>query len=233
MSLPDQRSLLLGPLLVHALRHESLHLLAIVLVESHIIIANEVIALLAARLGSLAIAILEPSQHTLADMYAAIVDYISLYHLVAIGLHHVGQRPAQEIVAHMPQMQRLVGIRARILNHHQRRIVSHWHETELPVIAYALKHFNPHGRSYRQVQEALDSVKASDYLRTFLHEIPAYLLSRNLRSLPARLEQREDHQRQMTFKLRTSLLQLHHLLGQRGPIQFLNTSQYSLGQNLI
>ena len=64
------------------------------LVESHVVVADEVVALLAARLGSLTITPLQPGQHRLTDMDTTVIHDIGLHHLVAIGLHDLCQRPA-------------------------------------------------------------------------------------------------------------------------------------------
>ena len=94
MSFLDKRGLLLGLLLslflTHALSHEPggklLDLLTIVLVESHVVVADEVVTFLSARLRSLAVAVFQPCEHRLADMYATVVDDVGLHHLVATRL---------------------------------------------------------------------------------------------------------------------------------------------------
>ena len=118
MGLLDQGGLLLGTflcgLLVKAFSQElllqSLHLLTIMLVEGHVVVADEMIALLATRLRSFSVAPFLPSQHRLADMDATVVDDIGFHHLVAVGRHDLRQRPSQEVVAHMTEMERLVGV---------------------------------------------------------------------------------------------------------------------------
>ena len=118
VSLLDERRLLLGlllsRLLVHALCHvlglKLIHLLAVVLVESHVVVADEMVALLAAGLRSLAVAILQPCEHRLADVYASVVDDVGLNHLVAVGLHYLGERPTEQVVAHVSEVERLVGV---------------------------------------------------------------------------------------------------------------------------
>ena len=47
MGFLDERCLLLGFLLVHALSHELFHFLAVVLVEGHIVVADEMVTFLA------------------------------------------------------------------------------------------------------------------------------------------------------------------------------------------
>ena len=118
VGLLDERSLLLGLLLglvgTHAasliLGLELSHLLAIVLVEEHVEVADQVVALLVGRLGRDAVAPLLPGQHRLADMDATVVDDIGLDHAVAIGLEDARQRPSEEVVAHVSQVEGLVGV---------------------------------------------------------------------------------------------------------------------------
>ena len=118
MGLLDERSLLLGLLLglvgTHAasliLGLELSHLLAIVLVEEHVEVADQVVTLLVGRLGRDAVAPLLPGQHRLADMDATVVDDIGLDHAVAIGLEDARQRPSEEVVAHVSQVEGLVGV---------------------------------------------------------------------------------------------------------------------------
>ena len=45
-------------------------------------------------------------------MYAAVIDNIRLYYLVAVGGHNVGQGATQQVVANMSQMKRFVGVGA-------------------------------------------------------------------------------------------------------------------------
>ena len=83
---------LFGSLFGHALGHklclQGFHLFAVVLVKGYIVVANEVVALLAAGFGCFAIAPLLPCQHRLADVYAAVVHNVCLHHAVAVGLHN-------------------------------------------------------------------------------------------------------------------------------------------------
>ena len=82
----------------------------IMLVEGHVIVANEVVAFLSRALGSCAIAPLFPCQHRLTDMYSAVVNDVCLHHTVAVGLHNLSQRPSEKVVSHVSEVQRLVGI---------------------------------------------------------------------------------------------------------------------------
>ena len=97
----NERSLLLSLFFVHATFNKLLYFFAIMLIEGNIVITNQVIALLAACLRSFAIAIFQPSQHRLTDMYASVVDNIGLHYTITVSLHNLCQRPAQQVVAHV------------------------------------------------------------------------------------------------------------------------------------
>ena len=101
MGFLNERSLLLGFLLIHALSHEFLNLLTVVLIEEHVVVANQMIAFLAAALRCFAITPFQPSQHRLTDMNSTVVHDIGLHHLVTVGCHDLCQRPPKEVVAYM------------------------------------------------------------------------------------------------------------------------------------
>ena len=82
-------------------RQQRLHFFLELLVEQHIEVADEVVALLARRLRCAAVAPLQPSQHTLADVDATIVDQVDAHHSLAVGFHDLGDAPAKKVVADM------------------------------------------------------------------------------------------------------------------------------------
>ena len=65
------------------------------LVECHVVVANKVVAFLASAFGCGAIAPLFPGQHRLTDVNATVVNDISFYNSVAVGLHNFSERPPQ------------------------------------------------------------------------------------------------------------------------------------------
>ena len=111
VSLLDKRSLLLGLFFVHSLGHEFLYLLAVVLIEGYIVVTDEVVALLAAGFWCLTVAVFQPCKHGFADVDTTVVDNIRLHYLVSVSLHNLRQRPTEQVVAHMTEVQGLVGIR--------------------------------------------------------------------------------------------------------------------------
>ena len=153
----------LGFFLVHAfghvLGHQFLHLGLEMLVECHVVVADEMVALLATRLGRFTVAILQPSQHGLADVNTAIVHDVGLHHTVAIGGNDVGQGVTQQVVAHVPQVERLVGVGRRILDHHQRRLICSFSQSVVRISLNAVEQLDPCRRSNGEVQEALDDVE--------------------------------------------------------------------------
>ena len=219
MSLLDERTLslglLLGSLFSHAFSHilglQLLHLLAVVFVERHIVVANEVIALLAACLGCLAVAPLEPCEHRLADVYASVVHDVGLHHAVAVGLHDLCERPAEQVVAHMSEVERLVGVGRRILNHDERRLVVSMLLAEGGVSVYAVEQREPCCLGHGDVEEALHDVEFLHRLTVLLKPL-SDLLGSVLRLLVRYLEEWEHYEREATLKLALGLLQLHHLL---------------------
>ena len=114
-----KRCLAFGGIFVLAGSHQFGHLFAVFLVKTHIVIADEVVAFLAGRLGRLAIAELQPCEHGFADMYAAVVDDVRLHHFPAVGLLDLRNRPAKQVIADVTEVQRFVGVWRTILHHHQ------------------------------------------------------------------------------------------------------------------
>ena len=118
MGFHDERCLVLGFLLslflVHALCDELcfqfVALLLIVFVEEHVEVTNEVVTLLVGRFGCDAVAPFDPSEHRLHDVYATVVDDIGLDDFVAVGLHDLREAPSEQVVAHVSEVKRLVGV---------------------------------------------------------------------------------------------------------------------------
>ena len=99
--------------------NKPLHLGTVVLVERHVVVADEGVAFLARSLRCFSVAELQPSQHRLADMNTAVVHDVGLHHAVAVSLHDLRQRPAEQVVAHVSEVERFVGVGRRVLDHHQ------------------------------------------------------------------------------------------------------------------
>ena len=93
------------------------------LIKSNIEVSYEVIALLTGTLGRNAIAPLLPCKHRFADVNTPIIYDIGLHHSLAVGCKDAGKAIPQQIVADMPQVQRLIGIGGRVLYHYKRRLL--------------------------------------------------------------------------------------------------------------
>ena len=99
MSFLDERSFLFGLcfgfFFVQPLSHiaclQFFDLFAIVLIESHVVVANEVVALLSAGLGSFSVAIFHPCEHGFANVDAAVVNDVGLHNAVTVGLLKLSQ----------------------------------------------------------------------------------------------------------------------------------------------
>ncbi len=100
-----------GFFLAHAFGLQLGEFFLIVLVERYVAVAYEVVALGAGTLGSGAVEPALPCEHRLADVYASVVHYVGLYHAVAAGTEYVGEARAEEYVAQVAEVQRLVGVR--------------------------------------------------------------------------------------------------------------------------
>ena len=83
------------------LRHQLFDFSLVMLIESHIIITNQMITFLSGRLGSFTVAILLPRQHRLTDMNTTVIHNICLYHSVAIGRNDICQCITQQVIADM------------------------------------------------------------------------------------------------------------------------------------
>ncbi len=195
-----QRRRLLGFVLAHALCLQLLHFLLEVLVEQHVEVADQVVALLSRRFGSDAFAPFLPCQHRLADVDAAVVHYVGLDYLIAVGLQYLGQRISQQVVAHVSQVQGLVGVWAGIFHHHQLRVVTGLDETEVRVGLDAVEHREPPFGADHDVQEPFHHVEAF-HSRHMVGQPLTYFLGRDLRSLVRGLEPREHHYREVALKV--------------------------------
>ena len=145
----------------HVLRFELCHFFAVVLVKRHVVVADKVVALLAARLRRFPVAVFQPGEHRFADMYAAVVHDVGLHHAVAARFQHARQGPAEQVVAHVSEVQRLVCVGRGIFHHHQRRAVRHGHDA-IPLLRVdACEQLRPGFGRDAQVQEAAHGIEFS------------------------------------------------------------------------
>ena len=225
----------LGCFFVHALgdelRLEFGHLLAICLVEGYVIVADEVVALLAARGGRFTVAKLLPGQHGLADMDAAVVDDVGLDHAVAVGLGNLCNGPAEQVVAHMAQVKGLIGVGRGILNHHQGRRFRRSGQSVARISIDVAEQGHPAVGGNGQVEESLHHVEGSHHAAV-VHQILAYFLGRVFGLLARHFQVGEDNEREMAFKLALGLLQLYRICGHLLSVEVVESGRYA-GRQLL
>ena len=232
MCLLDERSLFLGLFGAHALLDEFPDFGLIVFVEGNVKVTNQVVTLLACGLGCVAVAPLEPCEHRLADVDATVVDDVGLHNLVAVGLHNLGQAETQQVVAHVSQVQGLVGVGRRILNHHQLAVVGSSGKAIVGRLGDMLEHAGPERGLDGDVQEALDNVELLDGVAVGQHML-ANLLSRHVGRLVRRLQEGKYHNRLVALKFLLGRLGNNLLGGEIHAIQLLDRNCGSLSQNMI
>ena len=140
---------------VHALfkelGFEGGHFGAIMLVESHVVVADEVVAFLTRRLGCFAVAILLPSEHRFANVDTAVVHDVGLHHPIAVGFGNLCHRPTEEVVTDVTEVERLVGVGRGVFDHHQRALLRGGGEAVVSIGVDAVEEFNPLLRSDDEV----------------------------------------------------------------------------------
>jgi len=200
-----------------------------VLVELDVVFTDQMVALHSRRSGRFASAVALPRQHRLADVDAAVVDQVDLDDVMADGTQYLRDRIAQQVVADMPQMERLVGIGRRILDHHvaaRRRSLP-----ERSVGCDFGETVGPEAVRKSEVQESLDDVERL-HLRHMRRKVLPYLGGRRFGRLAASSQQRENDQRIIAVELLACLLNLQLLLPQR-PVERLDRAAHRLRNKVI
>ena len=166
------------------------------------------VALHARRGGGLAAAVEFPRQHRLADMDTAVVHQIGLDDRVAVGREDLRHGVAQQVIADMAQVQRLVGVGRRVLDHHgaaRRRGLA-----EMFVGGDLLEAGRPERAVEREVQESLDDVERRDLRHVGCH-VFAYLGRSGLGRLAAAAQQRKGHEGVVALEFPAGFLNLQLL----------------------
>ena len=185
------------------------------------------VALDAGAFGRDAFAPLLPGQHALADVYSAVVDDVGLDHAVAAGLHQPRQREAEQIVADVAEVERLVGVGRRIFDHHQRRVGGGRGDAVARVRGLG-KHAGPVALGQRQVQEAFDDLERG-YLGQSLHDGGAYLGPGDVGRLLRQFQQREDDHRVVAVLVLAGHVDLNRFGSDAGRVE----SCHGLGHRLL
>ena len=138
-------------------------------------------------------------------MNTPVVHEVDLDDAVAGRFEYQRHGVAEQVVAHVPQMQRLVRVRRGVLDHDRATVgctAAVAGRTEDFV-----QPFGPEAGRERNVQEAFDHVVAADF-RYRADQSAADLLGRSLGTLAAELEQREDDEGHVALELLAGLLYL-------------------------
>ena len=183
----QDRGLLLGLLLGHATGHQLLHLGLEGLVEGHVVLPDQLVALQPAAFRRFAVAEALPGEHALADVDAPVVDHLHLHHLVPGGLQDAADAVAQEVVAQVPQVQGLVGVGRTVLDHGAPPGIREGQDVGR---SRPLQEAQPVAVGDHQVQEALDHVEALHFGHLGLQVLP-HGLRGLLRTLAALLQEGE------------------------------------------
>ena len=154
-------------------------------------------------------------------MDTAVVDDVGLYHAVAAGLEDAGQRVTQQYVAQVSQMQRLVGVRRRVLHHHQRRFVGGGGGAVIGGGGDVAQHLAPVAGADNNVQKSVYRVGALHFVDVGF-EPRAYLGGDGGGGLAGRLYPGEYDNRQVAGKLLAGFLQLYFFGGGICAVQFVH-----------
>jgi len=182
-----------------------------VFVELHVVFAHEVIALHARRGGRFAVAVELPRQHRLADVDAAVVHQIGFDDRVAVRREDLRHGVPQQIVADVPQVQRLVGVGRRVFDHH--RAARSTRLSESVVGSDLGEARRPETAVEREVQEAFYYIESLD-LRDVGRHIFADLGRGGLGRLAASSQQRKRHEGIVALELLAGLLNLQLLVAE-------------------
>ena len=111
VSFLEARSLLLGLFLTHPACHQLLDFLLVDVVEGHIHVTDQMVALDAAGLRRCACSDFLPGKHRLADVDTPVVDKSRPDHIVSRSLEQPGDRISEKVVPDVSQVERLVRVR--------------------------------------------------------------------------------------------------------------------------
>jgi len=98
----------------------------------------------------------------------SVVDDVGLDDLIAVGLHDLREAPAQQVVAHVSQVEWLIGVGRRILNHHEWTALGSLLLTVLSVGVDVVEQADPSLWRNDEIKESLDHIEACHSLAVTL-----------------------------------------------------------------
>ena len=165
-------------------------------------------------------------------MDTPVVHDIRFYDLVAVRFQYLGKAVAQQDVAHVPQVERFVGVGRRVFDHHQRRLVGGGNDPVVRFSVDGVEQVNPLGASDGEIQESLDYIKLR-YGRLVFQQVIADLPGGLLGGFLGDTQEWEDHQRQVSLEFFLGFLQLYLVGVHLRSVQRLDAGLDSLGNLLF
>ena len=218
--------LLLGSFGLHAFGLETCfelcHFGAVVLVEGYVVVAYQVVTLLARGLGRFAVAVFQPGQHRFTDVDAPVVHDVGLDHAVAVGFNHTGQCPAQKVVAHVPQVEGFVGVGRGVLYHDERTALSGGSDAETGVGVDFFQKVDPAGGGYDEIEETAYGIVGGYELGVCLYPF-TNLSSGVLRLFLGNAQERENDEGEVPLKIFLGFLQRYLTGGNFVPVKGLHS----------
>ncbi len=133
-------------------------------------------------------------------------------------------RVAQQVIAHVAQVERLVGVGRRIFDHDRTARIGSLAEAGFGLRLGETR--APEGTRQLEVQEAFHHVERLHF-GCVGHDVPADLLSGGFGRLAAAAQQREGHQRIVALELASRLLNLQLLAVER-PVKRLHSPAHHI-----
>ena len=126
----------------------------------------------------------------------------------------------------MTEVERLVGVRRRVLDHDEWAVLCNWLLTELRVSVDGVEESYPSGRSDRKVEETFYHIEVCDNMSAVFLQVLTDFLCSILRFLLRYLEEWEYDEGKVTFEITLGLLQGYHFLWHVLTIKLFHRSDY-------
>jgi hypothetical protein len=165
-------------------------------------------------------------------MYTAVVDDIGLHNLVAADAEKARQRITEQVVADMTEVKRLVGVRRRVLYHHERRLIVGMTIAVVVVRSGIVENAEPIFRRESKVKETFDSLERS-HIGNGRDNLCTEFLTCNIGALLRYLQKREHHDGIVTILVFASEVDLYRFRSDLLPVQLSHRSGYRLLKTLF